>query len=269
MRVRPVILASIAALASACALPALAADYPVLRGTSSPSLPPPPVIDPAPAVDWNGFYIGAYGAAGQSDVRARNTLRTAVTAGVPAPYAGLANLVIATTNKSVRSTGFGMFAGYSMASDDALIGFEGDFGWLNAKSNNLAVLAPGFATNGVQTATVGPASSLTRVETIGSARMRAGVIFGSIMPYVTGGFAWGHAKLNDTATVSVAPGVPSLYTVTANRSVLMAGYTLGAGLEARFGNLSLRGEYLFTSLTQSKAGRVDVNQARFGAGVAF
>ena len=36
------------------ALPAYAADYPVLRGTSSPSLPPPPQLqaDPSP---WEGF----------------------------------------------------------------------------------------------------------------------------------------------------------------------------------------------------------------------
>jgi outer membrane immunogenic protein len=269
MRVRLINLASLAALASVCALPVLAADYPVLRGTSSPSLPPPPVIDQGPAVDWNGFYFGGYGAAGQSDIRGRSTLRNAITTGVPAPYSNLANLVIATTNKSVRSTGFGVFAGYNMASDDALIGFEGDFGWLNAKANNLTIIAPGIATNGIETVTVGPASSLTRLEVIGSARMRAGLIFGSLMPYVTGGFAWGHAKTNDSATIAVVPGVPATYNVATSRTALMAGYTLGAGLEARFGNLSLRGEYIFTSLTQSKVGRVDVNQARFGAGVSF
>ncbi len=269
MRVRLITLASLAALASAAGHSALAADYPVLRGTSSPSLPPAPVIDPVPATDWNGFYIGAYGSSGQSSVRARSDIRTAVTANVPSPYAALANSLLATTNKSVKSAGYGAFAGYNMASEDALIGFEADLGWLNAKSNNLTILAPGTATNGVETVTVGPASSLTRLEMIASTRVRAGMIFGNIMPYVTGGFAWGQVKLNDTATIAVVPGIPATYTVATSRSALMAGYTLGAGLEARFGNLSLRGEYIFTSLTQSKAGRIDVNQARFGAGVAF
>ena len=269
MRVRPVTLASLAALASACAIPALAADSPVLRGTSSPSLPPAPVIDQAPATDWNGFYIGAYGASSYATVRGRPGITSAVTAAVPAPYAALANSLISTSNKTARSAGFGAFAGYNMASEDALIGFEGDFGWLNVKSDNLTILAPGTATNGIQSAIVGPASSLTRVEMIASARLRAGMIFGNLMPYVTGGFAWGNAKTNDNATIAVAPGIPSTYTVNMSRSALMAGYTLGAGLEARFGNLSLRGEYIFTSLTQTKAGRVDVNQARFGAGVAF
>ena len=269
MRVRIITLASLSVLASACAFPAVAADYPVLRGTSSPSLPPPPVIEQVPATDWNGFYIGAYGASGQSTIRARPDLKSAITAAVPAPYAALANSMIAITNKTGKSTGFGAFAGYNMASEDALIGFEADLGWLNAKTNNASIIAPGTATNGVETVTVGSASSLTRVEMIASTRLRAGMIFGNLMPYVTGGFAWGHAKLNDTATINVVPGIPSVYTVGTSRSALMAGYTLGAGLEARFGNLSLRGEYIFTSLTQAKAGRVDVNQARFGAGVAF
>ncbi len=269
MRVRVITLASLGALACACAIPAMAADYPVLRGTSSPSLPPAPVIDQAPGVDWNGFYIGAYGATGQSTVRGRPALTNEIAVRVPPPYASLANSLISITNKTVKSTSFGAFAGYNMASEDALIGFEADLGWLNAKSNNLSIIAPGTATNGFQSVTVGPASSLTRVEMIASTRLRAGMIFGNLMPYVTGGFAWANAKINDTATVAVVPGVPSTYTVSLSRSALMAGYTLGAGLEARFGNLSLRGEYIFTSLTQARAGRVDINQARFGAGVAF
>ncbi len=55
MRIRHAALLALSALASTSAM---AADYPVLRGTHAPELPPPPMIEQAPPATWDGFYIG-------------------------------------------------------------------------------------------------------------------------------------------------------------------------------------------------------------------
>jgi opacity protein-like surface antigen len=110
---------------------------------------------------------------------------------------------------------------------------------------------------------------------------------GNLMPYVTGGLAIGYGRTSTTTRADVslqdsvggsgtgvwgpeviAIGSPETL-VNARKNAFMAGVTAGAGMEAMFGGLILRGEYLFTRLATQGGVAIDVNQGRVGAGVKF
>ncbi len=79
------------------------------------------------------------------------------------------------------------------------------------------------------------------IDYVGTARGRIGYAFDRIMPYVTGGFAWGHtsALINDGSGASVG------YT--------QLGWTAGAGVEfAVSGNWSAKLEYEYVDLNRQR-----------------
>jgi high affinity Mn2+ porin len=87
-----------------------------------------------------------------------------------------------------------------------------------------------------------PAPFNATLDYIGTVRGRIGYAFGPWMPYVTGGFAWGHShvNLNDSAgDVIAAPGQ------------IQPGWTAGAGVEfAVSGNWSAKLEYDYVDLSR-------------------
>jgi outer membrane immunogenic protein len=75
-----------------------------------------------------------------------------------------------------------------------------------------------------------------KMDYFGTVRARVGYAFNHIMPYVTGGLAWGHNEVNDNLL-----GLSS-----DNTSV---GWTVGAGVEyALDNNWSVKAEYLYMDL---------------------
>jgi high affinity Mn2+ porin len=86
-----------------------------------------------------------------------------------------------------------------------------------------------------------PAPFNTSIDYVGTLRGRVGYAFGTWMPYLTGGFAWGHTHVlvNDAAGGLVA-------TVKGYES----GWTAGAGVEfAVSGNWSAKAEYDYIDLS--------------------
>ena len=85
-----------------------------------------------------------------------------------------------------------------------------------------------------------PSAFNTTLDYVSTVRGRAGYAFGRWMPYLTGGFAWGHShvNLNDGAgSVFAAPGQ------------IQTGWTAGAGIEfAVSGNWSAKLEYDYIDL---------------------
>ena len=88
-----------------------------------------------------------------------------------------------------------------------------------------------------------PAPFNATIDYVGTARGRVGYAFGRLLPYVTGGFAWGHGHVdvNDTGgNVVSSPGQTQF------------GWAAGAGVEfAVSGNWSAKAEYDYIS---SRAG---------------
>lgn len=185
---------------SATLLLATAAQAADLGWNSSPS----PIYSPTPAAGWSGFYAGLNAGYGWG------TATTQPTAGGAAVENG---------------SGGGMLGGqvgYNLDLGGFVLGTEADLQWTALS----------------QTTDLGAGQSFkTGVDFFGTIRGRAGMSFGQVMPYVTGGFAAGRGS------ASVDTGV-----VTTQAATHM-GWTVGAGLEAQAtSNLSIKAEYLYVDL---------------------
>ena len=184
---------------------------------------PPPVYKAPPPLPppytWTGFYIGANGGFGGSNVN-----YSATVAGFPA-------------SATLNSSGFlgGGQAGVSnwQVAPLWVIGVETDFDGTNISSN-------ASATGPFATANAG-----AKVDWFGT-RPRpacAGVLVTpNVLLYGTGGWAYGHTTSSASAT---ALGV----TASASGASAQNGWTAGAGLEYAFNPwLSFKTEYLFVDL---------------------
>lgn len=281
------------ALASSFAstLPAFAADYPVLRGTSSPSLPPAPMIQEE-ATPWEGFYVG--GLAGQNAVNfnpssSGSSLLAGSTLFQSTYYeaqGASGNLIL--PQYSSRGVAFGAFAGYNMQVGEAVVGLEADYMKINrGGSSSGPIVGRSYVnTAGTEQANVTTnGTSAARLNDLATFRFRAGYTLGSVMPYVTGGLAVGYGTVTTStdATVTLQTRDPTTFAlglpgaalgspvalVNRRTNAFMLGLTGGAGVELMLGGLLLRGEYLFSRLQAQGGVIIDVNQARVGAGVKF
>ena len=160
--------------------------------------------------DWTGFYVGgAVGYGGGNLGAGTNTL----------PEQG---------------------AFFQHSSTGFIGGF--DVGYLKQFPNHvvLGIEADASFTSPVDSTALTPAPFNTTLDYIGTVRGRVGYAFGTLMPYVTGGFAWGHSHvdINDSGGSIVA--APGQY---------QSGWTAGAGVEfAVSGNWSARLEYDYIDL---------------------
>jgi high affinity Mn2+ porin len=183
----------------ALAEPAPAADLPV----KAPAL--------RTLYDWTGFYAGGhFGYGGGSLGPGTNPLPLQ---GVLFPHS--------TT---------GLIGGYQMGYNRQLanrfvLGVEADATFLGP-------------TDPAALARLPPADFNTTLDYVGTVRGRIGYAFGMLMPYVTGGFAWGHThiEINDISG--------------ANIGRYQLGWTAGLGLEfAVSGNWSAKLEYDYVDLS--------------------
>ena len=178
-----------------------------------------PVYSPTPASGWSGFYAGINAGFGWGTLS-----RQPAGGGV-------------TTQNNSSGGELGAQAGYNMDMGGFVIGAEADLQW-SAIGHSEAI--PGIG------------SFKAGVDVFGTLRGRAGMSFGSVMPYLTGGFAAGRgtASLTD-------PG-----NVVTSQSATHVGWTVGAGLEAKAtDNITLKAEYLYVDLgTQTYNGLPIGNQ---------
>jgi outer membrane immunogenic protein len=190
------------------------------------------------AYNWTGFYIGAN--VGYNWTNARHD-RSPVGGGP-------------VDTESLRLSGpeGGVQGGYLFQTDRFVFGFETDFDWSWARTS------PTYTC---------PAGSCLLATTYnytskniygGTVRGRVGYAFDDWLPYLTGGYAYGRAKSEGTATV-LAVATP--FSTTHNTT----GWTLGAGVENAFApSWSWKLEYLFTHVnddTSAAAGVTTVAKA--------
>jgi outer membrane immunogenic protein len=241
-----------------------------------------------PMGSWTGFYIGGNVGYGWGDYGASNATGTIVnTNGGSAPYGF--NAVSGNGNGITA----GIQAGYNRQIEQAVLGIEADWQYLDSKAStgNLAIAVPAFIG--------GNFSGSTSVSTdwYATFRGRVGYVFGPALLYATGGIALAETKLKANATGSIATGVffpiplGPLGSVNASESTVQLGYAVGGGLEYALGaGWSVKGEYLhmgfgtngynLTGSLQSPSGltgviatHVDINPsfdiARVGANYRF
>jgi outer membrane immunogenic protein len=196
---------------------ASAADLPARMVTKAP--PPPP-----PMHNWTGFYVGVNvgGSWGRQDV-------SLVTAGGALTNGNDVNGVIGGGQVGYNWQGYG---------SPWVFGVEANFQGSGQRGTGT------FFIPGVVGALVVPATSVAyedRLDWFGTVRGRIGYAMGDgrFLPYITGGFAYGGADLNGTASVVGTP-------VTFDVSKTYTGWTVGAGFEWAFWDRwSAKAEYLY------------------------
>jgi outer membrane immunogenic protein len=177
----------------------------------------PAVAQPIPVFNWTGMYVGVSGggAWGTSDWTFTTLPLT-----------------------TIRGSGWllGGTLGANWQTGMFVFGAEGDFSWanLNMLTTGSTALFAGQCASGP-----GPGCSAD-MKWFGTIRGRVGVVSGTVLFYLTGGFA--------AANFSYAIPLQPTGTVTAT------GWTVGGGLEAMVTpNWTVKGEYLYADLRDSSA----------------
>lgn len=187
--------------------------------------------------DWSGAYIGA--SLGGGFGKAKHPF--SVSTPDPSGPNGTGSL-------DITSGGFlgGVQAGYNWQSGQVIYGVEADFQGSNIDgSDTLSYHDGGFGVDGK----IG-----TKVQWFGTVRGRIGYAATErFMPYVTGGFAYGHYK--SSASFTYDPGVQNggpTISGGVSKSGTSTGWTVGAGAEyAVTDHVTFKGEYLYTDLGKS------------------
>ena len=248
-----------------------AADLPdFLRGSYSPS--------PAPRVNWQGYYLGAQGGTGTSDMDFTGATRSVAAhllADTALDASGIVSSLPVGGKIAVHGNGIGGFAGYNSQWDDVVVGVE--FSYLHGKFGGSQTDSLSRIFNDVlgfsDTVTYQATASMA-ISDLGTFRARAGYAIGSFLPYLFGGVALGQADIVRTAhifgtQVSGVANIPFDVSATDGKfSHLIYGYSAGLGVDVMLtAGLFLRAEWEYIRFTA--AVDTNVNTARVGVGYKF
>lgn len=241
---RKLLQGSVAILAVAGAVPALAADL------STPVYKAAPIVAPI-LYSWTGFYVG--GNAGYSWGRGSTDLTETVITRADVTRTTLAGTPIASTtvisppvvtsaSDRARINGGlgGLQAGYNWQTDRFVWGIEGD-AQITGERGGVSFCFAGP----VGCAAVGTANySLPWFATL---RGRAGVAFDRVLFYATGGLAAG--EIRSSFTDGVAAGFFPGGVATLDSRTTRVGWVVGAGVEGAIANnWTIKVEYLHMDL---------------------
>ncbi len=215
----------------------------------------------APAANWTGFYAGLNGGYGGDQFKYNldgtwTDISPDPDNDSPATFGAVAKQ---------QSGGFvgGGQVGYAYQfSNDVVVGVEADIDASTIKARDTISGSAVTAANntGAVDATIG-----SQIDYIGTVRARLGMsaLDGRVMPYITGGMAYGQVKSSasfDTSgfTVGEIGGVSIPAGAAISQTATRVGWTLGAGADvALTDQLSLRAEYLYVDLGKSRLADAD------------
>jgi outer membrane immunogenic protein len=238
------------ALAILIAGPAMAADMPVKAQG------PPPVV----VYNWTGFYVG--GNVGYSWGDWKPSSNFPVFGGTTTFFPPNSGFIenwdctsfgpFCSTRANVRGALGGAQAGYNWQVGNWLLGVEGDMQATAQKlAENGTIIYTDVSTRPFCDSTVGSNPCKVTVANrwelpwLGTLRGRLGFASDRWLFYTTAGLAVGEARSSFTFTENQGANVA----LTVPGSLVKAGWTLGAGIEAAVGNnWSVKAEYLFIDL---------------------
>ena len=187
---------------------AFAADLPV-KG--------PPVLSPAPAYSWTGFYVGGHVGAGWGTTETDADVGALINSFLPTAGVGL-NLPVG----QLQMNGFlgGAQAGHNWQSGMMVYGVEGDFTWSGLKGGTACLVV---------------LHCDAEVKWIGDITGRVGVTVGDRgLVYIKGGVAWADSRYLVSQNLTVSGGLGAAGVLNGAVSDTRIGGTLGAGLEYGF-----------------------------------
>jgi high affinity Mn2+ porin len=129
-----------------------------------------------------------------------------------------------------------------LSSTGLIGGFQAGYNWQLSNHVVLGVEADASFTSPLDAPALAPAPFHATLDYVGTMRGRIGYAFGALMPYLTGGFAWGHSR------VEIDDGAGNF---VSSPGQTQTGWTAGAGLEfAVGGNWSAKVEYDYIDLSR-------------------
>lgn len=193
---------------------------------------PPSLLPVKPR--WTGFYIGgSFGGADQRSptviqgVGPSDSVQTSIAAGN----------VASRLSPSGRNAVFTGQLGYNYQLGTMVLGAETDFSAMHTGSRKASTVNP----FGVEVTT----QAQTELFTLGTVRARAGIAFGDLLVFATGGYAYGH--LGQRGAITPVPTNNPTY--AGSNPQMASGWALGGGLEYALGPmLSVRLDYLHYEL---------------------
>lgn len=183
---------------------------------------PQPVAEPVLPVGWpdrprwTGFYVGGSIGAGRQSSRTivdgygpTNSVRTSINAG------NVASRLSPDGNGAVGGAQFG----FNYQIGPVVLGAETDLSATRLGGSDTSSVNP----FGVQVTT----QSENKLSMLGTVRARAGIAFGNLLVYGTGGYAYGRVEQSG----SITPNPANNPTYLASRSEIANGWALGGGVE--------------------------------------
>jgi len=226
----------------------------------APVTPPPPATPAGPqsATEpvlpvgwperprWTGFYIGGSIGAGRQNNSTivdgygpRDSVRTSIGAGnVPSRLSPDGNGAVG-----------GAQFGFNYQIGPVVLGAETDLSATRLGGKDIYSVNP----FGVQVTT----RSENRLSMLGTVRARAGIAFGDLLVYGTGGYAYGQVEQRG----SIFPDPSNNPTYLASRSEIASGWTLGGGVEyAITPGISVRLDYAHYDLGRRQLTLGEINR---------
>lgn len=302
---RNVSFAILAALSLAGPSSAFAADLDddFLRG---PDYDPPSAVA---VIDWSGVYLGGHGGYSSAALGFKNAFQPLVyqqTHDSTAETEFNASTLMSAKSQRVGGGSFGAYAGYNFQFDQVVVGIEADYTRFDHGGGSFDAISriKSLDSGILETVSLSGTTS-TKIQDFGTIRARAGYALDSFLPYVTGGFAIGRARIVDgvaiedsgynlttfNANQALTTGKPAYVTnfgyksfdqtnpensvvvtnkVQQSKVKTVGGITLGGGLEyAITPSILLRGEYQYVLFNDFDGHKANVNTVRGGAAVKF
>jgi outer membrane immunogenic protein len=270
-----------------------AAMFGMVQGARAADLPDVPLRGPfqdgltSSKVNWQGFYIGGQAGYGSSDENFNGSTAN-MTQALLADTLIESSMQVSQWNlglgkASARSSAYGAFTGYNWQWDDVVIGVEGSYlhGTFGGSTSASESRSSGTAlSDGLIHDVTATSSAAISISDLATFRGRAGYAFGSFLPYVFGGLAFGNANISRSVMVSDTGSTPlgttpaqtitfaPLNSTDAVHNHLVYGYSAGLGIDVQLvGGLFLRAEYEYLRFTS--AVDTSINTARAGLGYKF
>jgi outer membrane immunogenic protein len=251
-------------------------DFPILRGGLTEGLS-------TSRVNWEGFYVGAQGGYGWSNMNFKgstSTVAAQMMSGLEMEQEQRISSWPIMGKVSVHGSGYGGFAGYNSQWDDVVLGVEasymhGSFGGAQTDSmSRFFTLSSGY-TDGVTY----EGKAQIAISDMATIRGRAGYAMDCFLPYAFFGVALGQADIIRSAHIygnqvnpAAAAGFQNVpFDVSATEGQyrhLIYGYSAGLGVDINLvGGLFARAEYEY--IRYSATVDTSINTARLGLGYKF
>lgn len=193
----------------------------------------PPALLPAKP-RWTGFYVG--GSVGGADQSSPTRIQGAGPGNQVQSSIDAGN-VASRLSPSGRNVTFTGQLGFNYQLGAMVLGAETDFSAMHVGGRKASTVNP----FGVEVTT----QAQTELFTLGTVRARAGVAFGDLLVFATGGYAYGH--LGQRGAINPVPTDNPTY--AGSNPQMASGWALGGGLEYALGPmLSLKLDYLHYDL---------------------